>query len=254
MLAIDPSFEHALLDLAYLYEATNRPKAAEEVYLRLLTFDSKQVQAHTRLGTCSCVRGTLIGLCSTSTNCSATTAKMWKVASKSASIHLQQKNYEDAIQDFTFLLKDEPQYDKLFTILDHYEEKGESEQAIVNLRLISRTSPVWTAAQIRLALIFSKMKDYRAGQEVLQEAIAKQPDFPDLYLYFGLLYEEEKNLDEAIKIVDRGIERRAPQEPELLFRKGVLLDKKGDKNAAIEVMRKILETDSKNANALNYIG
>jgi len=34
----------------------------------------------------------------------------------------------------------------------------------------------------------------------------------------------------------------------------VLLDKKGDKNAAIEVMRKILETDSKNANALNYIG
>ena len=124
----------------------------------------------------------------------------------------------------------------------------------MNLRLISRTSPVWTAAQIRLALNLFQNEGLTApGQEVLQEAIAKQPDFPDLYLYSGLLYEEEKNLDEAIKIVDRGIER-APQDPELLFRKGVLLDKKGDKNAAIEVMRKILETDPKNANALNYIG
>ena len=34
----------------------------------------------------------------------------------------------------------------------------------------------------------------------------------------------------------------------------MLLEKTGDKNAAIEVMQKILEVEPKNANALNYIG
>ena len=57
-------------------------------------------------------------------------------------IHLQQKNYEDAIQDFTYLLKEEPQYDQaLYYLGTTYEEKGETEQAIVNLRMISRNSP-----------------------------------------------------------------------------------------------------------------
>ncbi len=54
-------------------------------------------------------------------------------------------------------------------------------------------------------------------------------------------------------MLDKGLEK-APQDADLLFRKGALLDKMGRKNEAIEVMRKILATDPKNANALNYIG
>ena len=54
-------------------------------------------------------------------------------------------------------------------------------------------------------------------------------------------------------MLDKGLEK-APQDADLLFRKGALLDKMGKKNEAIAVMRKILETDPKNANALNYIG
>ena len=123
-------------------------------------------------------------------------------------IHLQQKSYEDAIQDFTHLLQEEPQYDQaLYYLATTYDEKGESEQAIVNLRTISRNSPLWTAAQIRLALIFSKMKDYGSGLEALTEAIAKRPDLPDLYLYAGVLYEDEKKYDEAMKVFDKGLEK-----------------------------------------------
>jgi tetratricopeptide (TPR) repeat protein len=41
---------------------------------------------------------------------------------------------------------------------------------------------------------------------------------------------------------------------DLLFRKGVLLDKMERKYEAIEMMEKVLEIDPRNANALNYIG
>lgn len=85
VLASEPSFENALLDLGYLYEVTDRLKAAEDTYLRILSFDSGNVQAHTRLGNLQMRQGNTIRPCSTSTNCSAAIARMWKVGSRSAS-------------------------------------------------------------------------------------------------------------------------------------------------------------------------
>ncbi|HQN18438.1 MAG TPA: tetratricopeptide repeat protein, partial [Syntrophobacteraceae bacterium] len=76
---------------------------------------------------------------------------------------------------------------------------------------------------------------------------------PDLYLYLGVLYEDEKKYDEAMRIYDKGL-GEAPRDADLLFRKGALLDKMGNKDEAIKVMRTILEIEPKNANALNYIG
>jgi|WetSurMetagenome_2_1015567.scaffolds.fasta_scaffold16077_5 tetratricopeptide (TPR) repeat protein len=245
----EPSFENALLDLGYVYEVTERNKAAEETYLRILSFSSGSIQANTRLGNLYMREGKLEEALQRFRNRKDAESRL-----KIGIIHLQQKNYEDAIEDFTDLLQEEPQYDQaLYYLGTTYEEKGETQQAIVHLRTISRNSPLWTAAQIRLALIFSKLKDYRSGQEVLNEAIAKRPDLPDLYLYTAVLYEDEKKYDEALDILDKGLEK-APNDADLLFRKGALLDKMGKKNEAIAVMRKILETDPKNANTLNYIG
>ncbi len=254
VLVAEPSFENALLDLGYVYELTERNKAAEETYLRILSFNSGSIQANNRLGNLYMREGKLEQALQQFGQIVRRNRKDAESRLKIGIIHLQQKNYEDAIEDFTDLLQEEPQYDQaLYYLGTTYEEEGETQQAILNLRLISRSSTLWTAAQIRLAMLFSKIKDYRSGQEVLSEAIAKRPDLPDLYLYAAVLYEDEKRYDEALAILDKGLEK-APQDADLLFRKGALLDKMGKKNEAIAIMRKILETDPKNANALNYIG
>ena len=69
----------------------------------------------------------------------------------------------------------------------------------------------------------------------------------------GCFMKKKSGIDDALTMLDKGLEK-APADADLLFRKGVLLDKAGRKNEAIEVMFKILQTEPKNANALNYIG
>ena len=56
-----------------------------------------------------------------------------------------------------------------------------------------------------------------------------------------------------MKALDHGLEK-LPNDTELLFRKGVVMDKIGKKEEAVETMRRILAIDPKNANALNFIG
>ncbi|MGD9506879.1 MAG: tetratricopeptide repeat protein, partial [Syntrophobacteraceae bacterium] len=72
-------------------------------------------------------------------------------------------------------------------------------------------------------------------------------------LYLATLYEEKKDFPQALAYIEKGVEK-APDDPDILFRKGIILDRMGRKDEAIEVMRSILEVDPENANALNYIG
>ncbi len=87
----------------------------------------------------------------------------------------------------------------------------------------------------------------------MNEAIAKSPDESDLYLYLAVIYEDADHYGESLKALDRGL-ARLPNDTELLFRKGIIMDKMGRKEEAVEVMSKVLAIDPKNANALNYIG
>ena len=50
LLAAEPGFENGLLDLAYIFEVTDRPREAEKTYVRILSANPANVQARTRLG------------------------------------------------------------------------------------------------------------------------------------------------------------------------------------------------------------
>jgi Flp pilus assembly protein TadD len=67
------------------------------------------------------------------------------------------------------------------------------------------------------------------------------------------IQEEAGRLDEAEKSLQLAIEKD-PQNSRYLFRLGVVHDKKNDKPASLDAMRKVLALDPKNASALNYIG
>lgn len=46
----------------------------------------------------------------------------------------------------------------------------------------------------------------------------------------------------------------SPDDTELLFRSGVILDKKGDKEGSMSAMKRVIKLDPKHASALNYLG
>ena len=68
-----------------------------------------------------------------------------------------------------------------------------------------------------------------------------------------MVQEDQSSTTIALKTVDRGIQA-APGDVDLLFRRGILFEKTNRKDDALAAMRRVLDLDPQNANALNYIG
>jgi tetratricopeptide (TPR) repeat protein len=62
-----------------------------------------------------------------------------------------------------------------------------------------------------------------------------------------------ENYSQAIETINKGI-AISPQDSKLYFRQGVIYDKWGKKNESIKSMKAVIRLDSKDANALNYLG
>lgn len=256
-LQINPFFDRALLDLAYIYEVTERFAEAEATYLRLLAINPRHHQARTRLSNLY-IREKLYDKALEHLRVlSQQDAKNLESRLKIGIIHLQQHKVQEAISEFQALLKDRPQYDQaLYYLANSYEEKGDRadlEQAVVNLRLIPEKSPLWEAAQMRLAVLFAKLNDHKSGIQCLERALRAKPQVVDFYLYLAYLYEETKDYAKALESLNAGIAVGGENVP-LLFRKGIVLDRLNRKDEALEVMQKILTIDKEHAGALNYIG
>ncbi|ROQ92275.1 tetratricopeptide repeat protein [Desulfosoma caldarium] len=256
-LQINPFFDRALLDLAYIYEVTERFSEAEATYLRLLSINPGHNQARTKLSNLY-IREKLYDKALEQLRVlSQQNSEDLESRLKIGIIHLQQRKFKEAISDFQALLKDRPQYDQaLYYLATSYEERGERadlEQAVVNLRLIPQTSPLWEPTQMRLAILFSKLNDHKSGIECLEKALRVKPQVVDFYLYLAYLYEETKDFAKALESLNAGIGVGGETEV-LLFRKGIVLDRLNRKDEALEVMKKILTLDKDHAGALNYIG
>lgn len=257
VLQINPFFDRALLDLAYIYEVTERFSEAEATYLRLLEINPNHAQARNRLSNLYIRQKLYDKALEQLRVLSQQDAEDLEARLKIGIIHLQQRKYQEAISDFQSLLKDRPQYDQaLYYLATSYEEKGERadlEQAVVNLRLIPETSPLWDPAQMRLAVLFSKLNDHKSGIQCLEKAIALKPQVMDFYLYLAFLYEETKDFAKALETLNAGM-AAGGETVALLFRKGIVLDRMDRKDEALAVMQKILTLDKDHAGALNYVG
>jgi len=75
----------------------------------------------------------------------------------------------------------------------------------------------------------------------------------EFHFYKGLLYEEQKQYDQALNVIKQALELDRGN-PEMLFRQGIILDKMDKKAEALAIMRQILAMEPNNVNALNYIG
>ena len=71
LLLAEPEFENGLLDLAYIYEVTDRPREAEKTYLKILFGNPASVLAGTGWATSTCVKTGQMRPFRHSTSCSS---------------------------------------------------------------------------------------------------------------------------------------------------------------------------------------
>jgi tetratricopeptide (TPR) repeat protein len=118
---------------------------------------------------------------------------------------------------------------------------------------IGKKSRFYKDAVIRLALVLAEQNKTQEAITVTQKALKAKQDIPDLYELLGNLFGTEKNYSDALKAYDRGL-KRFPDQEDLLFSKGILLDKIGRFDESMAIMKRILELNPNHAPALNYLG
>lgn len=102
--------------------------------------------------------------------------------------------------------------------------------------------------------IFKESGDSNKAMVMLKDHIAKESSrSPLFYALLSSLYQEKKDNFSAMAVMEAAV-LLYPDNPQLLFEYGLLLDRNGMNDQAILKMEKVLELQPDHADALNFIG
>jgi len=128
-------------------------------------------------------------------------------------------------------------------------------QAIDAFKAVAKDSTFYLNAVIHRGIIAYQQDALEQAIEVMAgaldsvDAAGKREIIP----YLSSFYEEKGAFAAAEALIREGLEI-APKDTDLHFQLGVLFDKQGRTDAAIDTMQQVLEMDPDHADALNYIG
>lgn len=134
-----------------------------------------------------------------------------------------------------------------------HDGEGNSEKALQFLDLVPESDAHYSQAlQFRIQLLYSLGRENEALSLMEQgkRLFPGQSRFP--LLQAGYLI-EKKRLDEARGVLEDALKAR-PDDEDLLYQYGAVVDRAGDRATAIDMMRRIVEKNPDHADALNYIG
>jgi len=127
------------------------------------------------------------------------------------------------------------------------------QKALQFLDLVPESDPHYSQAlQFRIQLLYTLGREHEAVDLMNQgkKLFPGQSRFP--LLEAGYLI-EKKRLDEAKAVLEAALKDR-PDDEDLLYQYGALVDRAGDRKAAVDLMKRIVAKNPDHADALNYIG
>ncbi|MBW2283832.1 MAG: tetratricopeptide repeat protein, partial [Deltaproteobacteria bacterium] len=253
-LKLNPGLEPALFDLGTLYQMTQREMDAIDIYKKLvllnpqnLTVRERMVDLYIKLG--------LKEKAEQEMNAIKERAEPGDPERQALGLlYLRQGRLDESIEELKLILAAWPEDDKTrYYLGTAYEENKDLENALAQFRKIGPESKYFQSSRIHIAYILDSQGKSTEAIDVLESAIDGSEAEVELYLMLASLYEGLKKYDKGIEVAREGL-KNDERNVDLLFRIGVLLDKKGDKEACLTEMRNILKIDPDHADALNYIG
>jgi len=168
--------------------------------------------------------------------------------------YIEHRRYDEAHRLLTGVMaayKDNSEFNYMLGLV--CEKLGDSEEAIHCFTQISPASDYYERA-----ILFVSVQLWEQGRQdeairTLEEARKQQPESIEILSYLASFYEEMTAYDKAEACLLKGIKINA-EDPSLHFRIGVLYDKWGKNEASTEAMKKVLDIDPEDPNALNYLG
>lgn len=162
--------------------------------------------------------------------------------------------YEQASGILEGLVESHPTSDRLRYMSGLGKEKlNMVDEALALFRGISKGSQLWYHGQVRVGVIYRGKKEYRKALEVITPLLQDENSSWETYALAGGLTSDSGDEISAIEVLSEGY-KKFPKAHRLLFLVGVYQEKVGQIEKCIQTMRLVIERDSSNSSAYNYLG
>ncbi len=150
------------------------------------------------------------------------------------------------------LQENEPEAAYMLAVIHYQREKFEPAMAL--LKTIRQESDQYEDSIYLQVQILLNQKQQQQAIPLLTRTLADiTPASPGLYTLLASLYVEQGQLQQGYDVLDKAI-AEYPDNPDIYFEYGLLLEEDDKQEQAITSMEKVLALEPDHAEALNYIG
>jgi tetratricopeptide (TPR) repeat protein len=168
-------------------------------------------------------------------------------------ILIEQKQYERAASELEEILAQAPELDKVrYYLAAVYEELIRKDEAVTQYLKIPSTSSYYVDGLIHAAHISKEKGRADQAAEIIKSGLEKRDDAPQLFAYYATLLDEQKLYQEALAMLLGAVDK-FPLHAQLRFYLGSMYDRLGKTDDTILQMKKVIEIDHDNVQALNYL-
>jgi len=173
---------------------------------------------------------------------------------KIALIKLQRRDLEGAITELNLVLSQHPDNSTAhYYLASAYAGLKRNNDALAEIKHIHSSDDYFIESRILGAFMLQQDKRYPEAIDLINEALSVKKDEVKL-LGLRATMEHDSGNDEAAVETTQQLIKLEPTEDKYQFTLGVYLDELGKKEEALKAMKRAIELDPKNANALNYLG
>ncbi len=254
----EPGFEAAYLDLATLYEAQGKPKAAQDLYETVVNdINPLSPFARDRLIQMYLSDGDLDKVLVHYNALLAFNPRNPTLLTRKALILADQGKLTEAIDTIGRVLVLLPSDIRTLEMRANLYEKAERfEDARATYRRILELDPDNVQAHVRLGYIANQLNDTADREEIVAAAEALLEDDPGnmtLYLFVSWGHLRAKRYEEAVDVLERAL-THDPENMEAHFSLGATFYELKRYDDMVREMRWVVERNPQHAYALNFLG
>jgi len=171
-----------------------------------------------------------------------------------ANEYIVKKKFAPASIIFVEMLKASPDNPSINFFTGYaFDSLKKYQQAVKYYARVKPGSTYYKKSIIHTAFLHKDNKKNKKGLELLELYHKEHPKDIDVITFLSSFYIDNNDLDKCRDILNYGL-TISKNNPVLLFKLGICMDKSNNKNECIRIMKKVIELDPDNAEALNYLG
>lgn len=168
-------------------------------------------------------------------------------------ILLEQGAWADAEAVFSGLLESEPTAEQtLFYYATALERQQQWQAALEVMVRIGPQSKLYPDALYHQSFLHYQLGHYEQAIELMRQRLKHPPQRVDFYDFLASLQEVAADIPAARATLEEGV-ARFPDNAEIRYHLGLVLEKSGERETAMATMEEVLLRDPEHVEALNYV-